>query len=443
MPLEISPTDLKTRGGLLDALLEETLDGALVLDADLTILHKTRKSTILDGRPQEEMIGRPVASLDPVTSFAQFLASGHPEWGVPVVFNGRKCLGDLFPVYWQGRRVGAIGVLAPQGGESIRKFLSDGHGLDNMSRIRSGLTRTDTPYLFDDFIGESRPARELLAQCRAVARKRVHPVLIMGETGTGKEILAGAFHSVFQGGSPGPFVKINCAAIPNELLESELFGHEKGAFTGALTGKKGKFELAGGGSILLDEIGDMDLRLQGKLLRVLEDWEFERLGGTKVLPFNARVIASTNRDLKNACKVQGFRADLYYRLCMAEIRIPPLRARREDIPLLARHLLAKARLQMEFTSGALEVMMEHHWPGNVRELRNVIRWLSFLDLDRPVAPEDVRQVLAARYLGVSRTTLYSRMRKHGVQVHKHTDPAPAAPRSAGSPEGGAEGHGPR
>jgi DNA-binding NtrC family response regulator len=193
----------------------------------------------------------------------------------------------------------------------------------------------------------------------------------------------------------------------------------------------------------------------------LEDWVFERIGGTRTLPLNARIIASTNQDLKKACRTRSFRADLYYRLSTAEVRIPPLRSRREDIPILVRHLMNKAELQMDFSSGAFEAMMNYAWPGNVRELRNFIRWLSFLDLDRAVSPEDVLHLLseppaengllarpaptprgnaqggaerdalmgalassnynfslAAKHLGVSRTTLYAKMRRHGIQVRK-------------------------
>lgn len=190
-----------------------------------------------------------------------------------------------------------------------------------------------------------------------------------------------------------PFIKINCTAIPDELFESELFGHEKGAFTGAVSAKKGKFELASGGSILLDEIGDMNLRLQSKLLRVLEEKVYERIGGNKLLPLNARVIASTNRNLKELCKEGKFRQDLYYRLNTIEIKVPPLRDRKDDIPLLVEHFIRQNNLNVSFSKEALEIFIQYNWPGNIRELRNVINRLSVNYAKKEIKPEHIQQVI--------------------------------------------------
>jgi len=461
MPLEMSPKDLHTRGGLFDEILEKAFDGAIVLDANGIVLHNTKKSAHVGGTTQADSIGRHVSHVDAVSPFAEVLATGKAQLGILVVLNGRKCMTDVHPVMWKGEIIGAVGALLFHSMNRLKKIiasLNDNQDADS-ARIYNAVARIDANYTFSDFIGESAATQKLITHCRNVARKKVNPILILGETGTGKEILASGFHSEHLDSTFSPFVKINCTAIPNDLLESELFGHEKGAFTGAVSAKKGKFELASGGSILLDEIGDMDLRLQSKLLRVLEEGEYEHIGGTKILPLNARIIASTNHELKESCRTGKFRPDLYYRLSTAEIRIPPLRARREDIPLLARHLIDKAHLSMAFTSGAMEVLMGYQWPGNVRELRNVLRWLSFLDSDRDISPEDVIQVLAdpmdsgihiegdqmrvpslggaeratllealesnqfnlsmaAKRLGVSRTTLYSKIRKHGIQIRK-------------------------
>ncbi|MBP1625784.1 MAG: sigma-54-dependent Fis family transcriptional regulator [Holophagaceae bacterium] len=460
MHFELSPEDLKTRGGLLDQFLEIVFDASIIIDANSTILFNTRKSAEFVGKSQQEAAGRHISFLDPTTPFSKVLASGREERGILVVINGRKCMSDIYPVIWQGKVIGAIGALLFRSMSGLKKIiasLNENQGGESLD-IYNAVARIDSNYTFDDFIGESAVTRKLITHCRNVARKQVHPILILGETGTGKEILASAFHSENLGSTFSPFVKINCTAIPNELLESELFGHEKGAFTGAVAAKKGKFELASGGSILLDEIGDMDLRLQSKLLRVLEEGEYEHIGGTKVLPLNARVIASTNHELRESCKSGKFRPDLYYRLSTAEIRIPPLRERKEDIPLLAKHLIAKANLHMTLSSSALEVLMSYHWPGNVRELRNALTWLSVLESDLDISAEDVRQVLAdrlegelqtpnrhpskplegaeraallqtlernnfnlslaAKQLGVSRTTLYSKIRKHGIQIRK-------------------------
>ena len=207
------------------------------------------------------------------------------------------------------------------------------------------------------------------------------PVLIQGETGSGKEVLARALHAQ----SPRAekvFLKVNCAALPSELVESELFGYERGAFTGAMQKKIGMFEMADGGTILLDEIGDMDLRLQAKLLQVLQDHEFRRIGGKEIVKVDVRVIAATHRDLEKAILEQKFRADLYYRLSVVTLHVPPLRDRREDIVPLAEHLLIKfsgsAEPQRILGPELRAALTEYHWPGNVRELENYMRKLTIM-----------------------------------------------------------------
>ena len=201
-------------------------------------------------------------------------------------------------------------------------------------------------------------------------------VLIYGETGTGKELVARAVHNL----SPrkaNAFVKLNCAAIPTGLLESELFGHEKGAFTGAISQRVGRFELANRGTVFLDEVGEIPLELQPKLLRVLQEREFERLGSIRTLKTDARLIAATNRDLEEMVEAQTFRSDLYYRLNVFPLRIPPLRERPEDIPPLVRHFVRqfsrRAQRRIEtIPSDTMDALVQYHWPGNVRELQNVI-----------------------------------------------------------------------
>jgi formate hydrogenlyase transcriptional activator len=201
-------------------------------------------------------------------------------------------------------------------------------------------------------------------------------VLIYGETGTGKELIARAIHNLSSRKS-NAFVKLNCAAIPTGLLESELFGHEKGAFTGAIAQRVGRFELANRGTVFLDEIGDIPLELQPKLLRVLQEREFERLGSTRTLRTDARLIAATNRDLAAMVEEQKFRSDLYYRLNVFPVRVPPLRERREDIPLLVRHFVQQFSRRMNrsvetIPSETMKTLVRYDWPGNIRELQNVI-----------------------------------------------------------------------
>jgi PAS domain S-box-containing protein len=228
---------------------------------------------------------------------------------------------------------------------------------------------------FEEIISVSASFRGVLQQIEQVAATGA-TVLILGESGTGKELIARAIHNI----SPRkgkPLVKVNCAALPENLIESELFGHERGAFTGALEKRTGRFELADGGTLFLDEIGELPLSLQAKLLRVLQEGELERLGGSKTLKVNVRVLAATNRDLEGAVAKGEFRADLFYRLNVFPVVCPPLRERKEDIPYLVRHFCAKyeARIGKKVTSlgrGVLEALQAYHWPGNIRELENIL-----------------------------------------------------------------------
>jgi formate hydrogenlyase transcriptional activator len=307
---------------------------------------------------------------------------------------------------------------------------------------------------FGDVVGESPAILGVLASVRKVAETD-STVLVTGETGTGKELIVRAIHGLSRR-KDKILVKVNCAALPAGVIESELFGHEKGAFTGALTRKAGRFELANGGTLFLDEVGDLPLELQAKLLRVLQDGEFERVGGTQPLKVDVRLIAATNRDLQRAVSEERFRADLYYRLNVFPIALPPLRARSQDIPRLARHFAMFYSSKMGKPVGALsadvlEKLTAYSWPGNVRELQNVIERAVILSsrgrialgdlVAPPPAGESARKparsleelerqhivsVLeetgwrvsgdrgAAKILGLKRTTLEARMRKLGI-----------------------------
>jgi transcriptional regulator with GAF, ATPase, and Fis domain len=235
------------------------------------------------------------------------------------------------------------------------------------------------------------------------AAKSAASVLVTGERGTGKELVARAIHTM----SPrakGPLEKLNCAALPSELIESELFGHEAGAFTGATKQRRGKFERASGGTLFLDEVGDMPLPMQAKLLRVLQEREIERVGGNETIVVDVRVVAATNRDLVSACESGAFRADLYDRLNVLPLAIPPLRARRDDVPLLAAHFLELAarsndRRGVRLEPDALAALSGYAWPGNVRELRNVIERLVILTPDNAIRAEDVRNCLPGATAG--------------------------------------------
>jgi two-component system response regulator HydG len=300
-------------------------------------------------------------------------------------------------------------------------------------------------------------------------------VLIQGESGTGKELIANAIHH----GSPRrdkPFIKVNCAALPETLLESELFGYERGAFTGAVARKEGRFELADGGTLFMDEIGDLSPATQAKLLRVLQGGEFERLGGTRTLKADVRLVAATNADLATRVREKRFREDLFYRLSVITIQIPPLRERREDIPLLAQHFLRRyagknAKAITGFTEEALDLLQTYAWPGNVRELENVIERAVVLSRSSMISPADLPETvvgsdqatrhlvvsigtpleevedrlieetlrytkgdktLAAKLLGIATRTIYRRMKaepepSQGDQPGDPRDPEPLSP----------------
>ncbi len=233
----------------------------------------------------------------------------------------------------------------------------------------------DREHLFDNLVGKSPPMQAIHEIIHRVADNNA-TVLLTGESGTGKEVLARTIHA--RGNrAPKPFVAVNCAAIPAELLESELFGHQKGAFTGAIQTKIGKFELANGGTLFLDEIGGMRIDLQAKILRAIQEREIERVGGTRTMKIDLRVIAATNRDLKKMVEEGLFREDLYYRLNVVPIELPPLRKRREDIEPLVHHFLAKYNREFNrrlqgISPAALQTLRDYDWPGNVRELENMI-----------------------------------------------------------------------
>jgi DNA-binding NtrC family response regulator len=240
-----------------------------------------------------------------------------------------------------------------------------------------------------ELIGDSKPMQALKALVGKVAPSDGR-VLILGENGTGKELVAASIHAA-SGRRHGPFIKLNCGAVSKELVESELFGHEKGSFTGAVASRKGRFELADGGTLLLDEIGDMPMPMQVKLLRVLQEGQFERVGGTRSLQVDVRVLAATNRDLGKMVEEGSFREDLFYRLNVLTLRVPPLRERKDDIPALVQHFCRGGR-GVTFSESALAVLRHHGYPGNVRELQNLVERLIILHPGE-VSAEQVQEIL--------------------------------------------------
>lgn len=310
-------------------------------------------------------------------------------------------------------------------------------------------------------IGESKKMKDVLEIVNRVAGSNA-TVLITGESGTGKELIANAIH-YNSGRENKPYIKVNCGALPENLLESELFGHEKGAFTGAINKKLGRFERADGGTIFLDEVGEISLAMQVKLLRVLQEKELERVGGTEIIKVDVRIVAATNRDLEKMIEEGTFREDLYYRLNVIPIELPSLRERKEDIPLLANYFLNKyceeiGRQGMKITNEALESLKNYNWKGNIRELENIIERLVILStnslidkkdlpkelvINYELSPEftlpeegikledvekdlikqalekcDYNQTQAAKLLGISRHTLLYRIEKYDIKSSK-------------------------
>jgi formate hydrogenlyase transcriptional activator len=316
---------------------------------------------------------------------------------------------------------------------------------------------------FTEIVGDGPALKRTLDQVATVASSEA-TVLILGETGTGKELIARAIHRMSRR-KDGPFIKVNCAAIPTGLLESELFGHEKGAFTGAISQRVGRMELADGGTLFLDEIGDISLELQPKLLRVLQDQEFERLGSNRTIRVNFRLVAATNRDLAKDVAEHQFRRDLFYRLSVFPIRVPALRERREDIPLMVGHFVRKFALRMDrhiesIPKESMQALCDWSWPGNVRELENLIERSVILSegkaLRVPLSElrstettgdhtlnnaerEHILRILreaggllsgaggAAHRLGLKRTTLQSKMQRLKITRDEYTGPQSLPP----------------
>jgi transcriptional regulator with PAS, ATPase and Fis domain len=326
-------------------------------------------------------------------------------------------------------------------------------------QVTSVLSRMDARHFFPDIIGESMAMRGLLGLIKKVAPTD-STVLILGESGTGKELVASSIH-VNSERSNQTFIKLNCAAIPEELLESELFGHEKGAFTGATKFKPGKFDMANGGTLFLDEIGDMPFNLQAKVLRILQEQEFYRVGGSRTIKVDVRIIASTNKNLEKMVQEGTFREDLFYRLNVFTLHLPPLRERKEDIPLLVEYFLQNAPKKVEISSVALQMLVAFGWPGNIRELQNTIESASVIaengyiepaqlpgkisgafnhpdqtdfkipaniplddrlrEIEKSMIIEALRrtggvQVRATELLGINQRSLWHRIKKHNIDV---------------------------
>ena len=380
-----------------------------------------------------------LSGLDPQQELAKTDAQ------IPIIFITGH--GDI-PMSVRAMKAGAIEFLTkPFRDEDLLNVIEQAINRDRQIAQIQNSTTEDKLHLgneirseinFAEIVGQSAALRRVLKEVETVAPTS-STVLIYGETGTGKELIARAIHNLSPRRSK-PFVKLNCAAIPTGLLESELFGHEKGAFTGAIIQRIGRFELANHGTIFLDEIGDIPLELQPKLLRVLQEREFERLGSTRTLHTDARLIAATNSDLAEKVNEKRFRSDLYYRLNVFPIVVPPLRERREDIPLLVRYFVQKyaPRIKKRIDTIAHDVitaLSEYHWPGNVRELENFIERAVILspgsELQPPLSELPYQNPSSAIAASESNsTTLKEAEREHILRTLKDTNWTIGGPKGA-------------
>ncbi|SCJ48632.1 Transcriptional regulatory protein ZraR [uncultured Eubacterium sp.] len=462
--IRITKEELQRPGPFLKGIMELAFDESCIMDKNGYILHCSDSSPLIWNRPNEESIGMHISELDSASPYPQLLETGEAVLGKIHIINGMSCITHMIPLFdYKDEIIGAFGVIIFRGTEKIKKLMRDNSfDFDSKSKdLYNQLAKAESYYTLADFIGNSPAVQDMIIFAKKVAVKN-YPVLIRGETGCGKEIISNGIHAESHLKAKAPFIKINCTAIPSNLLESELFGYEKGAFSGAYSTKLGKFEVAGTGTILLDEIGSLDSALQSKLLRVLEEKEFERVGGNTLIPLRARIIACTNSSLEKKMQEGEFREDLYYRLSIAEIIIPPLRARREDIPLLINHFITKDALDLRCTPDAMELLQEYNWPGNVRQLRNFVAKMDLLER-KVITEKDVRQTLnindsheresiresasidrkvssyekkliedallqndlnisrTAKALNISRNTLYARIRRLNIHLEKRID----------------------
>ncbi len=374
------------------ALIDNPYECPIVIGPDGIIIFISRYSEKLLGIDGDDAIGKHVTEVVDGTHLHEILKDGKARIGDMLHIAGRQQLISRIPLRdFEGNLIGAVGKGMLNEVTRLwylqRKVeLLDGqlrYYQNQVNQLKGG----------NIIIGESAPIRDVKEKC-LLAAKTTSTILITGESGTGKEIIAYFIHQSSQRADQ-PFIKVNCASIPPELFESELFGYEHGAFTGARSkGKMGKFEMAHGGTILLDEIGELPLSMQAKLLRVLQERTVDRLGGTKTIPVDFRLIAATNRDLSELIKEDKFRIDLYFRINVFNIQAPSLRQMTADIPLIANYLLSQLKSEISWgpsgiSEEALELMQRYSWPGNVRELRNVMEKASIIAKGNMILPDDL------------------------------------------------------
>jgi transcriptional regulator with PAS, ATPase and Fis domain len=453
---------LKKKAELYERIFDNINAGVLIIDADGYITHFNRPyGKFLNVDPKAQ-IGRHCTEAIENTRMHIVARTGKAEINKSQRINNHDMVVQRIPIKKDGKVVAVYGQVMFQNVEEVRTLASKLSLLESKVQLfeKELFDLRSTKYTFSCIIGKSEEIRYLKEEAKNAAQND-STVLVTGESGTGKELFSQAIHNASPRRSH-PFVRINCAAIPKDLLESELFGYEEGAFTGAKAkGKPGKFELANHGTIFLDEIGDLPIEMQPKLLRVLEEKEFERIGGTKIIRSDFRVICATNQNLEALMDQQKFRKDLFYRLNVIPIYIPPLRERPNDIVPLAKHLLKKMTLtanrkEMQIEKNAALELKKYNWPGNARELSNVLERAMYSSTNKTIYKGDlpfnldfvsqspvarakptlktaqnqaqvkaIYQALArtnynkaktAQLLGIHRTLLYKKMKEYNISL---------------------------
>lgn len=442
----------------LMSVLETMSDGFMVVDKEMNILFFNRAAEEMTGYKRDEVMGKPCAILDTDICVA-----------LPNSEMGKKC-----KLFEKGRAVNKRCNIKAKNGKIVHLLknavvLKDDHGevicaievITDISslyfkelEIEALRNELQNEYGFMGLIGTSRVMQKLHEQIQNASMSEA-PVVICGESGTGKELVAHAIHKLSRR-QKGPFIKVNCAALNESLLESELFGHVKGAFTGAIKDREGRFEAAKNGSIFLDEIGDMSLSMQAKLLRVLQEGEIDRVGDHRPVHVNVRLISATNKELCNLVESGQLREDFFYRVNVIPIYTPPLREREEDLPMLVSHFLKQMNLINQrniqgLTPEALSVMKAYHWPGNVRQLISALEYAAITCksgiIDISNLPESILQpeaeagsqgknyknrdyiisalakhnwnkTITAKHLGISRVTLWKMMKELNIEASK-------------------------
>ena len=443
---------------ILKAIIDNDCDGIVIIDKNAIITMISKSYCDFLGISQENAIGKPVTKVIANTRLDIIIQTGEQETVQLQKINGSYMIANRIPILKNGELIGAIGIILFRNVKELNNLHSKIKTMEReLQTYKTHLTQLNTAsYCFDDIIGIS----DAISTAKSISCKAAQThsnVLILGESGTGKELFAHAIH-LASDRLYAPFVKVNCAAIPTGLLESELFGYEGGSFTGAKKeGKIGKFEQADGGTIFLDEIGDMPLHMQVKLLRVLQEKEVEKIGSTGSKKIDVRIIAATNRNLEKAMHEGNFRQDLYYRLNVVTIHIPGLRERPDDIMLIANHLIKKISKDLNKKIIGISKESEYYlknyaWEGNIRELENILErainiiadsdFISPLDLPEEITGvkqakiiKSLQETMAitekqaiidalnasngnktktSKILKIGRTSLYEKMQKHNI-----------------------------